>query len=774
MTRFQTLAYYSFLVASFCSIPQATAQVTSDNTLATTVNSPNKIDFIIEGGEPREGNLFHSFREFSIPNGGSASFNNAVEIENIFSRVTGGDVSNIEGAISANGNANLFLINPAGIMFGENASLNIGGSFFATTADSLLFPEGEFNAKNITSQPLLTINRPIGLRFGANPDSIVNRSGTLADSTSISGGLELAPGRNLTLVGGEIVLDGGYLATSGGKIELGSVAQAAQVSLDATKSDLVLGYEALENLGDIQLSNLGRIDTSGLGGGEVRLWGRNIILTGGSKITSDTFGNISGENITIDAANLVRVSGTTDIPGLIEPVEAQFGIIVPLRSSITSNTVGGGDAGDIAIATKQLIVEDGGQITASTLFVSDTATMAGAGGDITIEAEDVAVNRVVAVGEGGLDLFGLGRLGIEINGASAIGTVSGNTAKAGKIAIDTHQLKIADGGIITTTSFGSGAGGNLMIEAAESIDIAGKSPSNVVVSAIVASASTTGVSGDVRITTPQLEVKHGGQISAQTSGTGSAGNLEINTRNLLLDNGILTAETQAGDRGNININNASTILLRNNSQITTNATELSTGGDINLSSDVIAALNNSDITAIAEAGQGGNIQINTQGLFLEPDSEITAASELGIDGMITFNTPEVDPTSGIFQLPDVPVNTEAILAQDLCRVENETVAGGSSFIITGRGGLTPTSAESLSNLNRVVGWADESELEVSRNGAVELSQRTQGKKTSYPAVRQSQGLVTTSDGSVWLVANASQTIPQNSGVVHPSCQARLQ
>lgn len=113
------------------------AQVTPDGTLNTTVSGSSS--YTITNGSRVGNNLFHSFSQFSIPTNGSASFDNATDIQNIFSRVTGGNVSNINGSISANGNANLFLLNPAGIIFGANASLNIGGSFVGTTANSIKF-----------------------------------------------------------------------------------------------------------------------------------------------------------------------------------------------------------------------------------------------------------------------------------------------------------------------------------------------------------------------------------------------------------------------------------------------------------------------------------------------------------------------------------------------------------------------------------------------------------------------------------------------------------
>ncbi len=139
------------LCCSLCTAIETKAQVRADGTTSTTVTSPDGDNFTIEDGNTPEGgnNLFHSFQDFSVPTNGSAFFNNADAIKNIFSRVTGANPSNIDGLIRANGSANLFLINPAGIIFGRNARLDIGGSFVGSTADSILFPDGEFSANDL-------------------------------------------------------------------------------------------------------------------------------------------------------------------------------------------------------------------------------------------------------------------------------------------------------------------------------------------------------------------------------------------------------------------------------------------------------------------------------------------------------------------------------------------------------------------------------------------------------------------------------------------------
>jgi filamentous hemagglutinin family protein len=148
------------------------AQITPDQTVNTEVNTVNNVTEIT-GGTKANDNLFHSFQNFSLETGNTAFFNNNLEIKNIISRVTGENISNLDGLIRANGNANLILINPNGINFGSNASLDIGGSFLGSTADSVIFADGTvFSAKDTQTNPLLTISVPLGLQIGQNSGDI--------------------------------------------------------------------------------------------------------------------------------------------------------------------------------------------------------------------------------------------------------------------------------------------------------------------------------------------------------------------------------------------------------------------------------------------------------------------------------------------------------------------------------------------------------------------------------------------------------------------------
>ncbi|MBG1269841.1 filamentous hemagglutinin N-terminal domain-containing protein [Nostoc sp. WHI] len=174
----RSLASWLVMGGAIASCDSALAQIVRDRTLGSessvvTPETPGSPVDVISGGATRGKNLFHSFEQFSVPTGATAFFKNATEIQNIISRVTGSSISNIDGLIKTNDAANLFLLNPNGIIFGRNARLDIRGSFLASTASSFKFADGlEFSAKAPENIPLLTINVPIGLQFGGNPGSI--------------------------------------------------------------------------------------------------------------------------------------------------------------------------------------------------------------------------------------------------------------------------------------------------------------------------------------------------------------------------------------------------------------------------------------------------------------------------------------------------------------------------------------------------------------------------------------------------------------------------
>ncbi|MEW6493953.1 MAG: filamentous hemagglutinin N-terminal domain-containing protein [Cyanobacteriota bacterium] len=217
------------------TVAQITPDATLGNESSRVTPNPNVRGLpaeLIQGGATRGVNLFHSFTEFNVGNGQRVYFANPVGIENILSRVTGNNLSNILGTLGVDGGASLFLLNPNGIIFGQNARLDIAGSFVASTANALAFENGTgFSATNPEAPPLLTISLTPGLQYGTNqPRATIANSGNLAvgqNLTLSAGNLDLQgqlqAGRDLTLFAQDLVkvrdsVTHPFIASSGGQL----------------------------------------------------------------------------------------------------------------------------------------------------------------------------------------------------------------------------------------------------------------------------------------------------------------------------------------------------------------------------------------------------------------------------------------------------------------------------------------------------------------------------------------------------------------------------
>lgn len=761
------------------------AQVAPDNTL--TSNSQVQIQgniITIKGGTTSGNNLFHSFNEFTVPNGSTAEFRNAENIQNIISRVTGNSVSNIYGTLKAQYTANLFLINPNGIIFGPNASLQIGGSFVASTANSLIFADrAQFSAVDPQTTPLLTVSVPVGLQFGATAAPIRNQSqaspGGAINISYAPVGLQVGTGKTLALVGGDITLEGGNLTVQSGRIELGSVSGNSFVKLNSTNQGWSLEYKGVQEFQNIQLiqrtelgSNIPSIvDASGNGDGNIHLQGKFIELTGHNTL-------------------------------------------------LTTQTTGNKDSGDLTITGRKLIVRDGAQVSTAT-------TGQGFGGNLTINTDD----SVEVIGSAYDPDTGYDQ-------PSILSSLTGATGKAGDITINTGRLRILDGGRVSTESSGmlspdgntfmlaTGGGGNLTVNASDSVEIMGISKYGTT-SGLIALTNTSGNAGTVTITTGKLTVRDQASIAVNSQFTtfpylgdppnlGRAGKLSVNARSILLDNqGKLISENESGQSGNITLNVQDLLLMRHQSQITTNAGTRQAGGDggnitINAPSGFLVAVpsENSDITANAFSGSGGKVTINAKSIFgfvprtradlvkllntsdpeqLNPNnlptSDITAFSQQNpsFNGTVQINSPDADPSKGLVQLPVNLVEASQQIVAD-CNSGGKT--GRSSFIVTGRGGMVADPTQPLisddavladwitlspESKNRAEGRNNRVVVQKQRN-TEEMSQKVNSVNVPNQIV-EAQGWVIDANGNVVLVAQAPNARPNSPTLAPASCAA---
>jgi filamentous hemagglutinin family protein len=793
----------------FCSLflmqSQVMSQVAEDDSLATEVETNNSRDFRINGGEQQGNNLFHSFDEFSIPRNGSVLFNNALTIQNIISRVTGSSISQINGLIQSNGTANLFLLNPNGIIFGDNAALNIGGSFIGTTAESLLFEDGVEFSTNLDNEPsLLTVSVPLGLQFGSNSGEITNQANfsspnpldpTGQEQTKL--GLTTASGKTFALLGHGITFDGGAATSPTGNIQLGSVAVNSFVTLESIPEGWKINYDNVSQFQDLTFDNLASVDTSGTGGGNINITGRNIKILNGSAITSNTLENLDGGTIQIKASDLLEINGS-DVTGTkLDSLLATVEIFLPFASKISSSTFGSGKGGDVDITAQNLKLIDGGSIELQT-FPGST----GVGGNLSIVAidsiESNGIRPLLGVGDNAINLI-LPTIpldtAIDLNQASEIATTSISSGNAGNINISTTNIRLEDGATIAVSPFGTGKGGTINIDSTQSIEIIGTSPrTGSVSSSITANTFAEGNAGDLKINTNRLTIKDGGflisttstagdagdldidtstteisgfrakdqvssSISTQAAGGGDGGNVTLNTDSLTIsDRGKLsvqasgssvpgnllvqantvalnnaasiTAETEFGSGGNIQLNIQDRLTLRDNSLISAEAFNSANGGNLNLDARFIVAYpqENNDILAKAIFGNGGNIAINTKGIFgIEERSstppnltnDIDASSEFGSAGKVSIFFPTLSNAEGVLKPPSNNIDVEYLLKNTFCKIR-----GNSKFIATGRNGipLMPDNAvlpEHTWSDWRIVEGAKKADTTVEADAAVE-------------------------------------------------------
>jgi filamentous hemagglutinin family protein len=777
------------LLLSCCVISPAAAQISSDGNLSTSVTTPDNRHFTINNGNRAGNNLFHSFQEFSVPTNGSAFFNNAADVQNIFSRVTGGNISNIDGLLRANGGANLFLLNPAGIVFGPNARLDIGGSFFGTTAESVVFQDGSvFSATEPNAPPLLTIDVPVGLQMGSNPGKIaIQGSGhniTAANPVFSPYGrspsnseLKVQSGNTIALIGGDITLEGGVLMAESGRIDLTAIgnnqAEPPIVNLSNTSSGWSVNSVELGQLGDISLSRESLVDASGTG--SIQLQGRNISLSDGSLALIQNTTSAAAGDITIRAAEVLQLDGMSANG--------------EVRSGLENQTLATGNAGGIQVVASDVIINNGAAIFART-FRSGTV------GDIVVNAS------------GKIQATGFSLLKPTSSANSIIGSLAFGTGNSGNIEVSATELTLLDAGNITTTTFGQGNAGSLTVDVVNSIELSGFNPftrsvavllsgsfgagnagnsriqagqirlsnsgrissggfatgnaGNVIVNAsefIEISGETSvitssvnilpkvtraifrlpdvpsGDAGSVTLNTPVLRLQDKGAVSVRNEGVGNAGSLQINAHRIELNRqGAISASTNSGEGGNITLTLRDVLIARNNSSIDTTSNGIGNGGNITIASPIIIGLENSDIIANAVRGNGGRINITTQGIFgLEnrpqrtDESDITASSQFGISGTVAINNPDVDPGGSLTQLPEDVTDPSQQIATGCSALQE------SQFVVTGRGGLPPNPTE---RLNSTRTWSDVRDLSAFRSSETVAADRADaGTDENSPRLR---------------------------------------
>ena len=762
------------------------AQITPDGSLSTSVEQQGENKLNINGGEREGNNLFHSFEQFSVPEGIEAAFKNGLDIENIFTRVTSGEASAINGILRTQGGANFFLVNPNGIIFGENAQLDVGGSFIATTANSIQFEDGvEFTAENAEEEPILTVSVPIGLNLNSNSGAIqVNGAGNqIINDSSFSPiefgekpkGLSVPNGQTFALVGNGLRFNSGIVVTEGNQIYLGSV-NTGSVAIEQTETGSILLDDVTGKYQDIDLSERSLINFNGEEVGTITLLGKNINIADRSFILSQNQGNFSESSINIKSSETLTIS---DIPSngntasyiRSEAFNDGTGASVNISANqlfieggrIQTTTSSNAMAGSINIEVSDLAKFNGGFVVAPTLAQGNAGNISLSASQLQLTNGGLIVASTIGEGNGGQVIVEADS--IEVIGSSltqdnsAISAASFGTGSAGAVMLNTKQLSVINGGIISSSSFGTGNAGNLIIDATEFVQVIGTNNQleNSRISSFVESAPTitrqvsglpeiaSGNSGSLIINTPFLNVSQKGIVTVENKGTGSGGTLFINADNLNVEkSGSISAATESGLGGNIDLN-TSNLQIGTSSQVTAEANNNGEGGNITINTDTLIAEENSEVTANAFAGQGGNLNIDAEGLFLfdSPENIFSASSELGIDGTIQINTPDIDLQRELEQ-SEVDFLTAEQTISNSCLARS---SGQASFTVGGDSGVPKNPNSNYSDTNFSLTGVGSLPLPTIQPPLTQAN-NLQDNQLMIPAEK----IVGTEDGRIFLVA----------------------
>jgi filamentous hemagglutinin family protein len=568
----------------------------------------------ISGGATRGRNLFHSFGEFNVETGRGAYFNNPAGVENIFSRITGGNPSQIDGrlgviqagSIDALGSANLFLINPNGIVFGRNSSLDVDGSFVGTTANAIRFGEEGFFSTSGAEVPqgLLIVNPSAFLFSQVNAAPIQSTSATPGIEAATTT-LQVPVGRSLVLLGGDVFLNAINISAPGGRVELGGLRGVGTIALTSIGNTLQLIFPNQVARADVLITNRAGINVVSSGGGGIAINARNVEISRNSGIFSGILGTATAAagDIDIDATGTLTLSNTGQIGNAV---------------------LGIGDSGDINISAQSVSLLNAGAIATFSVGQGDI-------GNVTIEADTISLS--------GKD---------EINNASGIlstiASLPGFTGigRGGNVQLQAQRISLTDGAVIgtsnvaTTGNVAQGTVGNIRVKAADSLSLSNNA-------SITTQASGQSNAGSINIDSDNtISFTSGGRLLTSTSGQGNAGNVNVQANNAVIFDGASTNRNNSGILSSVNqvpgftgSRQSGTVTVTTDALTVSNSASLQSnveigavgeGGNIDVTANTVSLLNGGQIQSILRdadtangiaggRGRAGNIRINATDAF---------------------------------------------------------------------------------------------------------------------------------------------------------------
>src|SRR2546426_2329197 len=739
----------------------ATTNITSDGTLGTTLNGglTCSSNCTITGGTRPGGGpiVLHGVGRLDVGAGDTANFFNDTGLftRDIFTRVTGGNPSNIFGTIRTTdfGNANLFLINPAGVLFGPSASLDIGaatvgprgsGSFHVSTADYVRLFDGTNSAyfyanpaKDSLANSVLSSAPPVDFGF-LSPAAFGFTSSAPAPITVDSSVLLVPQGRSLSLVGGDITMTGGTLSAPSGQISLASVASPGEVLVAGLQTAANVNGQSFTAMGAINLSQGATVDVSGDPGGAVLIRGSQFVMDN-AFLTANTLGDVGG------AATAVSV----DVTGSVALANA---------SSILTSASSAGRGGDVSIEGQTVSLTDGSLIISSsggagaggavTVAATDSVTVSGfsgilssasvlgKGGDIVISAPILTLDSgflaTIASGDArGGDLSLVNSRTVNVRNSSVIFSSTDGSQAGGNILLKANRVNVLDGSLILSQSQGAGNGGQINLFASDSLSLSGvdvsENPSSILSQAgfnFNTSMNTTRKGGGGDITASLVTLSDPGLISTQTNGLSpaAAGDITLkvgNDLNITSGGTIETISLFQGPSGNIVINAGGTVAV--------------TG---RFDANNLSRITNRSISTVKVAGDTRTISIQA-GKFL-----LTGGARVISD---TFNAASGDVTIQATDSLQISGGSRISLLADLRDIGSLSIAAP-MITVDGQGTGLSTQTVGPGNAGAITLTATAGNLTLS--GGSDVTTRTAAGGRGGPVIATATDSVLMSGGSI--------------------------
>jgi filamentous hemagglutinin family protein len=664
----QVCGISGFPTGFFKSNPASAQPIIPANDLGTNVTQQGG-QFNIGGGTQAGANLFHSFQQFGLNQGQIANFLSNPNIQNILSRVVGGDPSVINGVIQlTGGNSNLYIMNPAGIIFGANASLNVPAAFTATTANGIQVGSGWFGINTSTDVVKTLAGTPSGFAF-ANPSTLTGASSS-GGAIVNAGNLTVQSGRSIVLVGG-LVINTGTIASPTGKITIAAVENGKFVRISQAGSLLSLDLPVADNQQltanskPIQITDLpsllaGRPDIVAATGLSVNPSGQ-VVLPNNVAIPTQTGTAIASGNL--------NVSGSSGQGGTVHVLGTNVGLVgVKINASGTTGggtvLIGGDYQGKGSIPNAQFTY-----VSPDSAIIAD-ALHSGNGGKVIIWSDqttsfngDITAKGGATTGDGGF---------VEVSGKENLlfqGRVytSSTNGKSGTLLLDPSSLTI--GGAVdnpnTIGGFVQGQGGLL--------DFNDLNPAGVTISTATLQALTTSniilrTNGDITFSSPGLTLDN----AVQSLTLSAANDINfISAGNPFITGGGLTTVTLIAGR-DINLANTVASLILPNASITA-------GRNFVMSNPTAQTLNTQNLSINASSITTGKLSI------LNGSATLTAQGNISIQPLpVSFFNSSLAVTNGTVSITSSNgnINTGTI------NVSNGDTGNGNVSLIAPNGIVT--------------------------------------------------------------------------------------